>query len=120
MSVMIINKSSLELLGKFLTISISEEKALEKVKSLHDLNTKNYAIRYQGDITPCIDSFEIYNQPLISPEQAVKTLESLYYNCVDYGKDINLNLLNEIEKMVDDLKNHYTLNEDLLEMAIWG
>lgn len=120
MSVMIINKSSLELLGKFLTISMTEESALEKVKAYHALNTKNYAMRYQGDIAPCINSFEIYLQPLISPEQAVKTLQSLYYNSVDHGEEIDSNVLKDIERSIEGIQNHYNINEDLLELAIWG
>lgn len=121
MSVMVINEGQLSRVGKFLSLSMTDEKALELTLQWHKLNLKNFAERYK-------EHGEYYDGPEVNPHewslsevaipasvQAVSDMEALYYNCIDYGRDIDEEALEQLYKAIERVKSskEYQLTEHL-------
>jgi|GEM_PF-2877065 len=122
MSVEIAKTQSFELLGKFLMLSMSKERALQKIKEYQELNIQNYERRYQEKVERSyyqIDEYSVEYQYIISPEQAYKTLKSLVYNTMDYGEEINPEVFNDIKKTMDKITKKYQLKKEWIELAAW-
>lgn len=119
MSVMIVNHRSLECLGKFLTLSMREEKAALTIESYHKLNVDNFNLLY-ADNAPYDMAFDFFTCPLISVEQAYQTLKSIQYNCLEYGEEIDLNTFNDLDKRIKKIETQYALNDQCIEKAAWG
>ncbi|WP_085520911.1 hypothetical protein [Tuberibacillus sp. Marseille-P3662] len=119
MSVMIINHESLECLGKFFTLSMSEERAAQKIESYHKLNVENFNWQYD-DNAPYNTAFDFFTCPLISPEQAFQTLKCIQYNCLEHGEDIDSNAFHDLKQWVKKIETNYKLSDQAIEKAAWG
>lgn len=116
MSVMIINEETFQRIGKFMSLRNKNIKAVyKKLESWHELNLKNYCKRYErhGEVFEGLEfeakNFKFDYIPIPSAVQVMSDLNGLYYNCCDYGNEINMEAMNELEaeiKKVSTLKEY--------------
>lgn len=110
MTAKIVDIENLKRIGKFLSLTIADGLAREKVLKYHKLNVMNYnkvhETQYYGTKYK-IEDIQLINVPLISSVQAVSDLETLLSNCLDYGLELNEQVYTEMMQQIQAFKEHY-------------
>lgn len=109
MTARIVNKSYLIRIAKFLSLTMAEGMAKDKVLAYHILNTQNCNKENETDLAPkyTIKDFQFDDIPLISSVQAVNDLEVVYKNCIHHGLEIDDEVLADIFYTLEDFRNNY-------------
>ncbi|GAJ40305.1 hypothetical protein [Saccharococcus caldoxylosilyticus] len=125
MSVMLIGQETFERVGKFLKAwkGESDEVIFARLVKWESLNRQNFERRYSEPVNfpeMQIRSINISLQPLISPEQMLKSLQFIHYQCCDYADEIDPVTLKEIETFIKEIQKDFTINQTFLEFCSWG
>lgn len=109
MSVMVMGKEYYERIGKYLSLRMSEERSQELCLKWHELNLRNYVERYKhhGEKFEGLE-FEELNFSRVGIPSAVQVhsdLRAVYYNCIDYGEEIDPEALSKLEEYIKLVEN---------------
>lgn len=109
MSVMVMGKEHFERIGKYLSLTMSERRAEELCLRWHELNLKNFVERYKhhGETFEGLE-FERLDFSRVGIPSAVQVhsdLRGVYYNCIDYGEEIDPEGLKKLENIVKRVEN---------------
>ncbi|MGG3573239.1 hypothetical protein ABES80_12255 [Bacillus gobiensis] len=121
MSVMVIDKEYFERIGKFFTLTMSEDRAKELCHSLSELNVRNYCERYNEPFTEGLEfqanELNFSEVAIPSAVQVMSDLKAIHYNCIDYGEKINKNVLNDLKDRISRLERspEYQLTKQYAE-----
>ncbi|MEN0645513.1 hypothetical protein MKY91_20320 [Alkalicoccobacillus gibsonii] len=108
MSVMVIEEKQYVELASFLAAEgKTYEESKKIVQSLYNLNIKNYNKRYDDHCETELLDFKQY-VPLIAPEEALRIIESIHYNLIDYGKQIDVETLDLSNEIIEYIKKEYS------------
>ena len=108
MSVMVIEEKQYVELASFLAAEGETYKEAKKlVQSLYNLNIKNYNKRYnESCVTDPLDFRQFV--PLIAPEEALRIIESIHYNIIDFGDEIEKETVDLSNKIIEYIKKEYS------------
>ena len=110
MGVIILNIDYLNRIGKFMSLTMAEGMAKEKIISFHRLNCMNKAkaenTEYKGD-KYAMEDLDFSTVPLISSVQAVSDLEAVHVNCLDYGLELDMQAYEEMRVRIEQFKSHF-------------
>lgn len=110
MSVRIIDIEYLNRIGKFLSLSMAEGLAKEKVMKFHRLNCLSYHKANNQEFLNtkyAIEDLDFTEIPLISSVQAVSDLEAVFSNCLDSGDELDLQTFEEMRKRITMFQEDY-------------
>lgn len=114
MGTIILNIDYLNRIGKFMSLSMAEGLAKEKVINFHRLNCLNYAKVMDEEYRSnrySIEDLNFSEIPLISSVQAVSDLEAVHVNCLDYGLELDLQTYEEMRIRIEQFKENYDYDE---------
>lgn len=110
MTATIISIDYLNRIGKFMSLTIAEGLAKEKVISFHRLNCLNHAKvadeEYKGN-QYSVSDLDFSTVPLISSIQAVSDLEAVHVNCLDHGLELDMQTYEEMRVRIEQFKEHF-------------
>lgn len=110
MSVKIVDIEYLNRIGKFMSLTMADGLAKEKVINFHKLNHLSYCkahnVEFKGSKYR-IEDLDFGAIPLISSVQAVSDLETIYLNCLDSGEELDLTTFREIGVRIEQFKENY-------------
>lgn len=110
MNVRIMDISYLNRIAKFMSLTMAVGKAKEKVINFHRLNCLNYCKYHNVEFNSpkySIDDIDITAIPLISSVQAVSDLEAVYFNCLEYGDELDFQAIEEMRIRIEQFKEHF-------------
>lgn len=126
MSVMLINRDTFLRVGKYLTITMEEEKAKELVSRFSKFNIKTYEKRYGERVSESEyispESIKFYTVPLASGIQLDSDFGAIMYNCSDYAEDIDINAWRMLESFRNALQktDFYKVSKAYDEYTTYG
>lgn len=110
MAAKIVDIEKLKRIGKFLSLTLADGLAREKVMKYHTLNVQNYnevhGHKFNGTKYE-IEDIQLHDVPLISSVQAVYDLEVLHNNCLEHGLEINDQVYNDMLQQIQNFKEFF-------------
>lgn len=110
MNVKIVDISYLNRIGKFMSMTMADGLAKEKVINFHKLNHISFCKARNIEFTGTkykIEDLDFSVVPLISSVQAVSDLETVFVNCLDSGEDLDLQTFEEMKIRIEQFKEHF-------------
>lgn len=110
MNVKIVDIAYLNRIGKFMSMTMAEGLAKEKVINFHRLNCISFYKSRNLEFKKAkynIKDLNFIEVPLISSVQAVSDLETIYVNCLDSAEDLDLQTFEEIKIRIEQFKEHF-------------